>query len=244
MLSAEQMRSLPDVFRTITDPRSRYGRRYRLETLLGLAAAATLCGARGSAMRPLAGDAAPLPLPPCQRRERPHLLSAQRDPPELDAALRAWFSPTVDASLDRRRLKGAVPSGPYPSTGIAWGQKKPVDDGSDKRTNEIGVAIPLLDQLGDLAGKTVTADALLTQTAIASYLRKHDDLLNDSDDVRLGTARNRQRLSPFPGVGQARVRKGRVQHHGETSWGVDAQRLLRINRGHWTIENSPASHPR
>ena len=48
------------------------------------------------------------------------------------------------------------------------------DDGSDKRTNEIGVAIPLLDQLGDLAGKTVTADALLTQTAIASYLRKHD----------------------------------------------------------------------
>ena len=34
------------------------------------------------------------------------------------------------------------------------------DDGSDKRTNEIGVAIPLLDQLGDLAGKTVTAHAL------------------------------------------------------------------------------------
>ena len=32
----------------------------------------------------------------------------------------------------------------------------------------------MLDQLGDLAGKTVTADALLTQTAIASYLRKHD----------------------------------------------------------------------
>ena len=46
------------------------------------------------------------------------------------------------------------------------------DDGTDKRTNEIGVAIPLLDQLGDLAGKTVTADALLTQSAIASYLRQ------------------------------------------------------------------------
>ena len=30
-----EMRSLPDVFRTITDPRSRYGRRYRLETLRG-----------------------------------------------------------------------------------------------------------------------------------------------------------------------------------------------------------------
>ena len=57
------------------------------------------------------------------------------------------------------------------------GAKKTVltgDDGSDKRTTRSGVAIPLLDQLGDLAGKTVTADALLTQTAIASYLSKHD----------------------------------------------------------------------
>ncbi len=32
----------------------------------------------------------------------------------------------------------------------------------------------MLDSLGDLAGKTFTADALLTQTAIASFLHKHD----------------------------------------------------------------------
>ena len=174
------------------------------------------------------------------------------------------------------------------------------DDGSDKRTNEIGVAIPLLDQLGDLAGKTVTADALLTQTAIASYLRKHDahymfvakdnqkTLLNDirlwfHDDAnrppdfahttgkpingKLPTAHGRWEQCEiwtttalndyllFPGVGQAflirrtrcQVRKGRVTDTSvDTSWGVtshtphtaDAQRLLRINRGHWTIENS------
>ena len=183
------------------------------------------------------------------------------------------------------------------------GAKKTVltgDDGSDKRTNEIGVAIPLLDQLGDLAGKTVTADALLTQTAIASYLRKHDahymfvakdnqkTLLNDirlwfHDDAKrppdfahttgkpingkLPTAHGRWEQREiwtttalndyllFPGVGQAflirrtrcQVRKGRVTDTSvDTSWGVtshtphtaDAQRLLRINRGHWTIENS------
>ena len=174
------------------------------------------------------------------------------------------------------------------------------DDGSDKRTNEIGVAIPLLDQLGDLAAKTVTADALLTQTAIASYLRKHDahymfvakdnqkTLLNDirlwfHDDAKrppdfahttgkpingkLPTAHGRWEQREiwtttalndyllFPGVGQAflirrtrcQVRKGRVTDTSvDTSWGVtshtphtaDAQRLLRINRGHWTIENS------
>ena len=167
------------------------------------------------------------------------------------------------------------------------------DDGSDKRTNEIGVAIPLLDQLG--AGK-VTADALLTQTAIASYLRKHRPLhvrgqgprssaqrhpamvprrrktpsrlcphdrqahqRQAADRARtLGTARNLDALNDyllFPGVGQAfvirrtrcQVRKGRVTDTSvDTSWGVtshtphtaDAQRLLRINRGHWTIENS------
>ena len=111
-------------------------------------------------------------------------------PEELDAALRAWFSAHGhdDASLaiDGKTMKGAVDEAGRQvhilgacghETAIAWGQKKTVltgDDGSDKRTNEIGVAIPLLDQLGDLAGKTVTADALLTQTAIASYLRKHD----------------------------------------------------------------------
>ena len=43
--------------------------------------------------------------------------------------------------------------------------------GSDeqKRTNEIGMAIPLLESC-DIAGKDVTGDALLTQRAIADYL--------------------------------------------------------------------------
>jgi len=38
-----------------------------------------------------------------------------------------------------------------------------------KQTNEISMAIPLLDAL-DIAGKTITADALLTQRRIARYL--------------------------------------------------------------------------
>ena len=43
--------------------------------------------------------------------------------------------------------------------------------GSDelKRTNEIGMAIPLLDGC-NIAGKDITADALLTQRALATYL--------------------------------------------------------------------------
>ena len=46
-LSAKQMRSLPDFFACITDPRRPQGRRHRLCTILGIAAGATLCGMRG-----------------------------------------------------------------------------------------------------------------------------------------------------------------------------------------------------
>ena len=47
MLNAEQMRSLPQCFTTLADPRRRQGRRHRLPAVLGLAAGATLCGMRG-----------------------------------------------------------------------------------------------------------------------------------------------------------------------------------------------------
>ena len=160
----------------------------------------------------------------------------------------------------------------------------------------------MLDSLGDLAGKTITADAMLTQTAIASDLRKHDahylfiakdnqkTLLNDirlwfDDDAKRppdfvdNTGKPIQGKLPavhgrweqreiwtttalndylrFPGVGQAflirrtrcQVRKGQLTETSvDSTWGVtshtpdtaDAQTLLRINRGHWTIENKPS----
>jgi len=47
MLTADQMRALPDVFRDIPDPRRAQGRRHRLPTVLAIAAAAVLCGMRG-----------------------------------------------------------------------------------------------------------------------------------------------------------------------------------------------------
>gem|GEM_PF-1768520 len=46
------------------------------------------------------------------------------------------------------------------------------DDDEEKATNEIGVFIPTMDLVPDIAGRTVTVDALLTQTAISAYL--HD----------------------------------------------------------------------
>ena len=49
---------------------------------------------------------------------------------------------------------------------------RPDADEGEKRTNEIGTVIPLLaaPQLPDISGRTVTADALLTQRALARYL--------------------------------------------------------------------------
>ena len=47
---------------------------------------------------------------------------------------------------------------------------RPDADEGEKRTNEIGTIVPLLETLPDIAGLTVTADALLTQRALARYL--------------------------------------------------------------------------
>jgi hypothetical protein len=47
MLNAEQMRQLPQCFKTIPDPRRRQGRRHALSVVLGIATGATLCGMRG-----------------------------------------------------------------------------------------------------------------------------------------------------------------------------------------------------
>jgi len=47
MLSAQQMRSLPDFFIDIADPRRAQGRRHSLPTVLAIACGAILCGMRG-----------------------------------------------------------------------------------------------------------------------------------------------------------------------------------------------------
>lgn len=47
MLKAEQMRSLPEFFAHIPDPRRPQGRRHRISVVLGIAAGAVLCGMRG-----------------------------------------------------------------------------------------------------------------------------------------------------------------------------------------------------
>jgi len=164
----------------------------------------------------------------------------------------------------------------------------PVKDHEDtKRTNEIKMAIPLLDTV-DIEGKDVTADALLTQRKIAEYLvterhahyhftvkgnqkslledvafwfqdRKQPDFTQytppDHGRIEIRKIWTTSELNDyldFPHVGQAFVierqfiNKKSGKSTGEIAYGITSrkvndagpERLLNINRGHWTIENS------
>ncbi len=156
-----------------------------------------------------------------------------------------------------------------------------------KRTNEIKMAIPLLEAI-DIEGKDVTADALLTQRKIAEYLvrerhahyhftvkgnqrgvleevalwfedRKEPDFIQSAPpdhgriEIRkIWTTTELNGYLNFPQVGQAFA----IERHftnkktgkcsGEVVYGVTSrtvkeanpERVLTVNRGHWTIENS------
>lgn len=161
------------------------------------------------------------------------------------------------------------------------------DDEELKRTNEIGMAIPLLDAI-DLKGKDITADALLTQRKLADYLcrerkahyhftvkgnqatlfediklyfqdRQEPDFMTyDPPDHgrietrNIWTTTELNAYLDFPHVQQSFLieRESVEKRTGQTShdiaYGItsrtpeqaDAQQLLAINRGHWSIENS------
>lgn len=154
-----------------------------------------------------------------------------------------------------------------------------------KRTNEIKMAIPLLEAI-DITGKDVTTDALLTQRELAHYLvaraahyhftvkGNQPTLLQDLIDYfqhrqladfveisppdhgrietrRIWTTTALNNFVDFPHLAQAYlierecVDKKTGAHTRELAYGItsrpaaqaNAQCLLHINRGHWSIES-------
>ncbi|MCR4304133.1 MAG: ISAs1 family transposase [Gallionella sp.] len=160
-------------------------------------------------------------------------------------------------------------------------------EGSDeqKRTNEIGMAIPLLGTC-DLAGRDITGDALLTQRTLASYIvgqqahyhftakgnqpglerdiallfetRGSPDFVEvtPADHGRIETRRiwcstAINAYIDFPHVGQVfliereSIQKRTGEYSREIALGLTSrtpqeaspQRVLAVNRGHWSIES-------
>jgi hypothetical protein len=123
-LNAEQLRSLPQCFETIPDPRRAQGRRHRLPVVLAIAAGATLCGMRGykaiAQWAEALGQAARARLG-CRRERGRYVVPSQfviRDclvriaPDALDRALNIWHQAWAERSealaIDGKTMKGAV----------------------------------------------------------------------------------------------------------------------------------------
>ncbi len=112
-LTAVQMRSLPDFFKEIDDPRRAQGKRHRLHVVLAISAGAVLCGMRGyKAISDWAKALSPLMrkrfgcrfqngkrIIPCEGTIRDVLIRV--DPVQLDQALQKWNEAygAIDQSL-------------------------------------------------------------------------------------------------------------------------------------------------
>ena len=199
-LSTDELASILDFFKGIDDPRGRHGRRYRLETLLSMCAAATMCGAHGwKAIFEWVQDQSPAVLSHFRCRkvdgeyDRPSIycirnIMTKVDPGQLSAAIAAycrrigWDKDSDAIAVDGKTIRGSagddggqthVLGACAHGTGTPIALKKTVlNEGADeeKRTNEIGVFKPMMDEIPDIAGKTVTVDALPAQKEIAAYL--------------------------------------------------------------------------
>jgi predicted transposase YbfD/YdcC len=188
-------RPLLEVFADIPDVRNRRGTRHPLPSILALACCAMLCGARsysaiaewgrnyGSRIAQALGFRH---LPPCAATL--HLIFRRLDCAGFEAQLGAWAESVVASTpggtdrpqaaepavaLDGKTLRGSrkqgAPGGHLLSAlahhvGVTLAQQAVAD-----KTNEITVVETVLGQLV-LAGRVVTMDALLTQTAVAQTI--------------------------------------------------------------------------
>lgn len=184
-------RDLLEALRAVLDPRKPRGIRHQLVSILALAAAAVVTGARPyAAARQWAANAPADVLGelgvrvdpdtgafvvPCESTLRRTLQACDGD--LLDAALGAWLYPRLPTeqvlTVDGKTLRGAragdgravqVLAAMLAGTRTVVAQREIAH-----KTNEITAFAPLLDGL-DLTGMWVSADALHTQRAHARFL--------------------------------------------------------------------------
>jgi predicted transposase YbfD/YdcC len=203
---AGSCRDLLDALAEVVDPRKRRGIRHRLVSILALAAAAVVAGARSYVAAGQWASHAPVGVldalavrvhprtggfvVPSESTIRRTLQACDGD--QLDTVLGAWLYPRLPTdevlTVDGKTLRGAkagdgravhVLAAMLAGTRIVVAQREIAH-----KTNEITAFAPLLDGL-DLTGMLVSADALHTQRAHARYLvedKNADYLLTVKDN--------------------------------------------------------------
>src|SRR3954447_3442936 len=194
-LSAAQSIRLLQALSAVPDPRRRRGRRYSLQSILLIAVAAVLAGARSYAA---IGDWAAVTRPAvgvCGRP--PHAATIRRvlmavDPVAVQAALTAWALACRDAAaatpgpallprnqrrqllaVDGKSLRGARQRNGQQTKLLAvidHTSRLVLTQTEVVEGNEIAAFITALDTLPQLRGHLITADALHTQRSHADYL--------------------------------------------------------------------------
>lgn len=173
---------LADVLGLVPDPRDRRGVRYPLSEILAILVCAVVAGSRtlttitewaahAAQSRPLTVSGVVPVLSTIAR------IASLIDPAELERALHAWVREQVKGeaiAIDGKEVRGAknadgsrvfLMAAITHDSGCVIGQ-----EAIGEKTNEIPHFAPLLDQLGDLHGRVITADALHTQHQHAENL--------------------------------------------------------------------------
>ena len=207
-LATKQMESLQEMLRTLPDCRHPRGVRHHYWTVLTIALAAVLCGARSFAA--LGEFAAALTQPQLKRlRARFNRKTKRHQPPAestLRRVLQASDAAALDLALGQWLLKQSRASDPVAIDGkTVRGARRP--DGSQvhllsaflhqqgitvaqrevgEKTNEIP-ELPRLLQPLNITGRVVTADALHTQQKTARFIvekKKADYLFTAKDNQK------------------------------------------------------------
>lgn len=287
-IDPDQVGDLRQHLDALPDHRDPRGIRHRLATILALAAVAVATGARSlAAIAEWAADAPDAvlaavgarhcphrdrPIPPSEPTLRRALTTLDGD--LLDTAISGWIiatTPTTTPPIlatDGKSVRGtfAYTGGAgvhllsvFTEQGTVWGQQL-VNQG----TSEIAWFAPLLEHI-DLAGAVVTADALHTTRAHATWLHQHDAF--SVFTVKANQHRLYERLAALPwpqaehhtqtGVGHGRIEQRTIEvlpapadldfPHATQVWQITRYRTHRTT-GHrethttYGVTNLPRQH--
>jgi predicted transposase YbfD/YdcC len=226
--------SLAAALARVPDPRGRRGVRYPLAEILAVMVCAVVAGARTFTMiAEWAADAATIrPVTGSGRvptLSTIHRISTLVDAETFDTVLTGWIreqSPARAVAIDGKEVRGAkngtgsrvfLMAAVDHDTATVIGQ-----EAISEKTNEIPHFPVLLDQLGDLTGTVITADALHTQREHAENLHTRGAHYVFTVKANQPSLRDRIASQTWASLSVQHVEHEKA-HGRTTTWGLTAQ---------------------